>query len=55
MANITAKQLEEKISLKLSHNLGLTPEQAGDDAFYKAAALVLMDIMREKDKALRIR
>jgi len=53
MANITAKQLEEKISLKLSHNLGLTPEQAGDDAFYKAAALVLMDIMREKRQGFK--
>ncbi len=53
MSKISAKELSEKISLKLSHNFGLSPEQAGDDSFYKAAALVLMDMMRENRKGFR--
>ena len=47
MQKLTAKQLAEKIELKLSHNFGVTPKQASDDSFYKAAALVVMDILRD--------
>ena len=53
MAKLTEKALAEKIALKLSHNFGLAPEQAGDDSFYKATALVLLDLMREKRKDFR--
>lgn len=52
-AKITAKQLEERISQKLLHNFGVTPEQASDDFFYKASALVCVDIMREKKQEFR--
>ncbi len=50
MAKATVKELSEKIALKLSHNFGLSTEEAGDDSFYKATALVLMDMMREQRK-----
>ena len=47
MSKLTAKELSERIEQKLSHNFGVTPEEASDDFFYKAAALVVMDIMRD--------
>lgn len=53
MNKLTSKQLAEKITLKLSHNFGVTPQQASDDFFYKAAALVLLDIMRDDKKEFR--
>ncbi len=43
-----AKYLAKEIEKTLSHNFGVTPENAGDDLFYKAAVTVLMNIMREK-------
>ena len=52
-AKITAKNLSERISQKLLHNFGVTPEQASNDFFYKAAALVCVDIMREKKQEFR--
>ncbi len=48
MEKITAKALSELIEKKLSHNFGITPEQASDEFFYKACALVLLDIMRDR-------
>ena len=42
----TPEQLAELIRQKLSHNFGVTPEQASDEFFYNAAVLVLLDIMR---------
>ena len=47
MQKLTVKELAEKIELKLSHNFGVTPKQASDDNFYKAAALVVLDILRD--------
>ncbi len=47
ITKLTAKELSERIEQKLSHNFGVTPAEASDDFFYKAAALVVMDIMRE--------
>ena len=40
--------LAEMIEKKLSHNFGVTPAQASDELFYKACALVMRDIMRER-------
>ncbi len=48
MAKYTAVQLSEMLERKLSHNFGITPEQASDDIFYKACVLVLLDIMSER-------
>ena len=48
MTKYTAKDLALQIEKKLSHNFGVSPEQASDDFFYKACVLVLLDIMRER-------
>lgn len=48
MSQYNSKVLAEMIEKKLSHNFGVTPTQASDELFYKACALVLRDIMREK-------
>ena len=53
MEKITAKALSELIEKKLSHNFGITPEQASDEFFYKACALVLLDIMRDRRAAFK--
>ena len=48
MAKNTPSALAEMIEKKLSHNFGVTPEKASDELFYKASALVLLDIMNER-------
>ena len=48
MANITASKLSSMIEKKLSHNFGVTPEQASDELFYKASVLSLLEIMNER-------
>ncbi len=48
MAKITAASLAALIERKLSHNLGVTPEQASDELFYKASVMALLDIMNER-------
>ncbi len=50
---INKKYLVKQINKKLSHTYGVTPENAGDDLFYKASVSVLMDIMREKRAAFK--
>ncbi len=53
MADYTITQLTEMIERKLSHNFGVSPEQASDDIFYKACVLVLLEIMNERKAAFR--
>ena len=48
MTKYTVSQLKEMLERKLSHNFGVTAEQASDDIFYKATVLVLLDIMSER-------
>lgn len=48
MKKITTAALSEMIEKKLSHNLGVTPEQASDELFYKASVLALLEIMNER-------
>lgn len=48
MTNYTITQLTAMLERKLSHNFGVTPEQASDEIFYKACVLVLLDIMSER-------
>lgn len=45
--NLTAKQAEDLIIAKLSHNMGVSVKDATDEHFYKATALVLRDLMSE--------
>lgn len=44
----TSTQLANMLEKKLSHNFGVTPEQASDEIFYKATAMVLLDVMSER-------
>ena len=45
MSKYTIAEIKEMLEKKLSHNFGVTPDQASDDIFYKATVLVLLDIM----------
>ncbi len=51
MEKYTQKEMAQLIEKKLSHNFGVTTEQASDEFFYKACVLVLLDIMRERQAA----
>lgn len=54
MANeFTITKLAEMIEKKLSHNFGVTPEQASDELYYKACVLVLLEIMNERKAKFR--
>ncbi|MBO5231848.1 MAG: glycogen/starch/alpha-glucan phosphorylase [Clostridia bacterium] len=49
----TSNELKNRIAATLSHNFGVSPEQASDELFYKATVLVLLDIMRERRTGFR--
>ena len=53
MNNYTAANLKDQLEKKLLHNFGVTPENASDELFYKATALVLVDIMRARRSDFR--
>ncbi len=53
MAEYTVNKLVSLLETKLSHNFGVTPEQASDEIFYKACVLVLLDIMSERKAAFK--
>ena len=53
MSKYTIAGIKEMLEKKLSHNFGVTPEQASDDIFYKATVLVLLDIMSERKTQFR--
>ena len=53
MSNYTITQISDALERKLSHNFGVTPEQASDEIFYKACVLVLLDIMSERKQNFR--
>ena len=48
MIKLTVNELSSMIERKLSHNFGVTPEQASDELFYKACVLSLLEIMNER-------
>lgn len=48
MPKFTSTVLANMIEKKLSHNFGVTPEQASDELFYKACVLTLLEIMNER-------
>ena len=52
-ANYTITKLSDMLEKKLSHNFGVSPEQASDEIFYKACVLVLLDIMGERRAKFR--
>ena len=53
MSNYTVTQLSSALERKLSHNFGVTPEQASDEIFYKACVLVLLDIMSDRKQSFK--
>ena len=48
MTKYTVSAISAMIERKLSHNFGVTPEQASDELFYKATVLSLLEIMNER-------
>lgn len=44
---LTAEQFKENMIDHLLHTFGVTPENASDEAYYKAVALVVSDLMRK--------
>ncbi len=48
MTKLSSTKLATLIEKKLSHNFGVSPNQASDELFYKASVLTLLDIMKER-------
>ncbi len=48
MDKYTVSSIASMLQTKLSHNFGVTPEQASDEIFYKACVLVLLEIMSKR-------
>ncbi len=44
---ITIKQMEEMITVRLSHLYGITPGEAGDEQFYEVTALIARELVRD--------
>ena len=44
---ITKKQLEELISVKLSHLFGVSPKDATNDQFYRVLSIIARDMVRD--------
>lgn len=53
MENYTAKQLSAMIEAKLQHNIGVEPEQASNEMFYKATVLSVLEIMKNRRVAFK--
>lgn len=52
--SMTVAQVKTAIQEKLSHIYGVSSENASDDEFYKASALVVRDLMmRGRDEFVR--
>ena len=45
--SLTKAQAKELISAKLSHFFGVSPEEATDEQYYKAVALIVKDLMHD--------
>ncbi|MCQ2462039.1 MAG: glycogen/starch/alpha-glucan phosphorylase [Clostridia bacterium] len=51
--SLTVKQAEELVTLKLSHFFGVNPEEATDDQYYKAVALIVREMMHDGMREFR--
>lgn len=45
--NVTKKQMKEDIDSKISHFFGVSPEEATEEQFYKAVAMICLEFMRK--------
>ena len=43
--SLTKKKAKELVEAKLSHFMGVSPEEATDEQYYKAIALIVRDMM----------
>ena len=50
---VSSSQIKSMIVDKLSHNFGVSPENATDEQFYKSCALILRDMMIQRYGELR--
>jgi len=46
--NLSEREIKKLITQKLSHNYGLTPAEADNEHLYKACALTVSELLREK-------
>lgn len=53
MEKFTAEKLSTIIEAKLQHNLGVEPEHASNDMFYKATVLAILEIMKKRRVAFK--
>ncbi|MGN0468129.1 MAG: glycogen/starch/alpha-glucan phosphorylase [Acutalibacteraceae bacterium] len=51
--SLTKKQVKELISGKLSHYFGISADEASDEQYYKAVALVVKDLMHDGVREFR--
>ena len=45
--SVTTEELYNRVIKKLSHNFGVTPDQATYEHFYKALVLIMRELMSE--------
>ena len=50
---LTKKQAKELITGKLSHYFGVSADEATDEQYYKAVALIVKDLMHEGVREFR--
>ena len=43
--SLSKKKAKELVEAKLSHFMGVSPEEATDEQYYKAIALIVRDMM----------
>ncbi len=46
--NLTVQEIKTRIIEKLHNNMGVAPEAASDEQYYKAVALMTMDLMKQR-------
>lgn len=45
---LTAQEIKSRIIEKLHNNMGVAPDAASDEQYYKAVALMTMDLMKQR-------
>ena len=45
--NLSVEEIKSRIAEKLNNNMGITPDNATDEQYYKAVALMTLDLMKQ--------
>ena len=53
--SLSKKKAKELVEAKLSHFMGVSPEEATDEQYYKAIALIVRDMMSQAELNFRKR